>query len=544
MGTPEDDPPTALAPGRIGAAFVALFGLAAAVPVVTLVTLVPSALAGGAGPLVPLTFVALSGVLLLFCAGQTAMAKRSPSAGAAYAHVARGLGRPAGLTSAWLAIAGYQAIQFGLYALAGTAAAPLLRSWFGLTAPWWAVAAACWALVALGGTMRVEIAAGVIALLTVAEAAVLAGLAAANIVEPYADRVTTSSIVTDPATIDRPMLGLLLAAGVLAFAGFETTGTYAEETRHPGRAGYGAVVMVAVLLGGVSWSMIVAAGPSLVTAVAESRGGDLLFDLAADRVAPWAVTLGRLVFCTGVLAGLLALHHAIARYLFAMGRERVLPGVLGHVGRRTGAPRAASLTQSLIAGAALAGAYAAGADPGAGTAHWLIAGGALSILVLLAGMSLAALLHLNRKSGGEGAWSRFSAPLLSTVALASLGYLAFSDLPALLGLPAGYARVWLVPGALAACLLVGLAHAALLRGVHPVIYAGIGLSGRVVVITPEAPEEPVRAEPDEAKVPRQRSPGAHRPERVDVNRKNAELESTSDSPAAPAHEGWTAGPAR
>ncbi|MEV6306207.1 amino acid permease [Actinoplanes sp. NPDC051861] len=513
MGTTEDDPPHALAPGRIGAAFVAIFGLAAAVPVVTLVTLVPSAFAAAAGPLVPLTFVAVALVLLLFWGGYAAMARRAPSAGAAYPVIARGLGRPAGLIAAWLAIAGYQAIQFGLYVLAGAAAAPLLRTWFGVDAPWWAVAAACWALVATVGTVRVEVAAGVVALFAVAEAAVLVGVAAANVVDPDAGRVTPASIVPDPATVDRPVLGLLLAAGVLAFAGFETTANYAEETTRPGRGGYGAVVMVALLLGGVSWSMIVAAGPSLITGTAGSHGGGLLVELAAERVAPWAVTLARATLLVGLLAGLLALHHAIARYLYAMGRERVLPGVLGHTGRRTSAPRAASLTQSLIAGAALAGAYAAGASPGPADARWLLAGGTLSILVLVTGMSLAALLHLNRKPAGEGAWTRFFAPLLSTVALASLGYLAFRDLPALLALPAGSARVWVVPGALGGCLVFGLAHALLLRLLRPVIYAGIGLAGAAVVITPGPPF-----------IPQQRTPGAHRPERIEVSQKSPEPE--------------------
>ncbi|MBG0565141.1 APC family permease [Actinoplanes aureus] len=520
VGTPEDDPSNALAPGRIGAAFVAVLGLAAAAPIVTAVTVLPSALAGGAGSLLPLAFAAVAVVLLLFCTGYAAMTRRAPSAGAAYAYVARGLGRPAGLTAAWLAVAGYQAIQFGLYVITGVAAAPLLRSWSGVAVPWWAVAAACWAFVVLCGTMRVEIAAGVLALLAGAEAAVLAVLTAVNVVKPYAGRVTTESItIGDPAAVDRPMLGLLLAVGVLAFAGFETTGTYAEEALRPrrstGLAGFGAVVLIVLLLGGLSWSMIVAAGPGSIAGRAGGHGTELVFALAAERTDPWAVTLARAVFFVGVLAGLLALHHAIARYLYAMGREQVLPGVLGRTGRRTGAPRTASLTQSLVAGAALAGAWAAGADPGPGTARWLIVGGALSILVLYVLTSLAALLHLNRNPGVEGAWTRFLAPVLSTVSLTSIAYLAFRDLPGLLDLPAGYALVRAVPGALAGCLLLGLCHAAVLRARNPVVYAGIGLGGAAVVITPQPP-----AEPEPPRIPRQRTPGAHRPERVELSRRS------------------------
>ncbi|BEL10183.1 APC family permease [Actinoplanes sichuanensis] len=500
-----------LASGRVGAASIAFVGLAATAPIVTLVTVVPAAFAAGAGPFVPWSFAVAGLLLLIFCAGQAAMIRRFPSAGSAYSQVAHGLGRPGGVVAAWLALAGYHAIQFGLYALAGLAAAPLL-SGFGPAPPWWMVAAACWAIVAVCGTMRIEVSAAVIGLFAVAQAAVLAGVGAANVLQPAGGRVTAGSIVA-ASGLDRPALGLLLVVAVLAFAGFESSTTFAEEGFQPRRSagfgGYWAVLMITLLCGGLAWSMIVAAGPDRITSAA-GRGPELLFDLADERLAPWAVTLGRAMLFTGVLAAILALHTAISRYLYALGRERVLPAVLGRARRRTAAPRAASVTQSLIAGATLAGAHAAGADPGPRTARWLITGGALSVLILLLLVAVAALLRLNRVPGPEGPWGRFLAPVLSTVSLASLAFLAFRDLPALLALPVGYPLVRAIPAALAACVLSAVAHALLLRRFRPVIYAGIGLAGTPVVITPVTPH----AEPKPATIPRQRDPGAHRPERV------------------------------
>ncbi|HWS38779.1 MAG TPA: amino acid permease, partial [Actinoplanes sp.] len=316
---------------------------------------------------------------------------------------------------------------------------------------------------------------------------------------------------------------LLLVVAVLTFAGFESTAAYAEEGFQPRRsAGYGAhgaVLLVTLLLAGLSWSLLVAAGPDRVTALAGDRGAGLLFDLATDRLSPWAVTLGRFMLLTGVLAALLALHQVISRQLFALGRDRVLPGLLSGAGRRTAAPRAASVTQSLIAGAAMTGAYLAGADPGPRTARWLIVGGALSILVVLLIVSVAALLHLNRVPGREGAWGRFVAPVLSTVALGVVAVLAFRDLPALLDMPAGYPLVRVIPGALVAGVLVAVVHALLLRRFAPVRYAGLGLAGMAVVVTPPAapadpapPTEPAPSAPPV--IPRQRDPGAHRPERI------------------------------
>ncbi|MCM4079507.1 APC family permease [Paractinoplanes hotanensis] len=525
MGTPEESRHS-LAPGRLGAAAVTFFALAVTAPIAVLITVVPAAYATGGGPLVPLSFLALGVVLVVFAPGYAAMANRAPFAGAMYAYVARGLGRPAGIGSAWLALASYQAIQLGLYGLVGAAAAPLLRSWFGVGAEWWMVAAGCWLLVALCGTIRVEIVGGLIALIVLAEIAVAAGFATANVLDPGDGGITVGSILPPGPGIDRSALGLLLAVGVLAFVGFETTGAYAEESIRPrrdsGLAAYATVTVFALLLAGASWSLSAATGADRIAGLARSRGAELLFDLAAARLAPWAVTLGRLMLLTGLLAAILGLHFAMSRYLFALGRERVLPAGLGRTSRRTLASRAASLTQSAVAALLLAGAAAVGVADAPLTGRRLMIAGGAGILVLLILTSVAALLHLNRVPNGEGAFTRFAAPVLASVTLGALGYLVLRDLAVLFGVPGSSPLRWIVPVALAAAFLLGVAHALTVRGARPVIYAGIGHGGVPVVVTPAAPrpessaeELPVAEERPSAKDRRPaKEPGAHRPERV------------------------------
>jgi amino acid transporter len=498
-----------LATGRISAAAVTFFALAATAPIAVLVTVVPAALARGGGPLVPLAFVAVAIVLLVFSGAYAAMAHRAPYAGAMYAYVSRGLGRPGGVAAAWVALVSYHALQLGLYGVAGLAAAPLIRSWFAVDVRWWMVAGACWLLVALVGTVRIEVASGVLALLALAEVAVAAGFAAANVLDPAGGRLTVESILpAHPGAIDRPALGLLLAVGVLAFIGFETTGTYAEETMRPrrqaGHATYATVAVFAVLLAFSSWSVIAAAGSGQVAGLARARGSELVFDLASARLAPWAVTLGRIVLLAGLFAAMLALHNAIARYLYALGREHVLPAALARTADRTHAPRNASLTQTVVAGTALGAAYLVHVDHPAVLAQRLAVVGGLGILVVLLATALAALLHLNRVPNGEGTWGRFLAPILSTVALGTLAYVAFWHLPDLLSVPPDSSLVWLVPVVLAGLAGAGIVHGVALRSARPVVYAGIGQGGTPVVVTPTSTP----------KVPRQREPGRHRPERV------------------------------
>jgi amino acid transporter len=505
----EDSKPT-LAAGRIGPASVLLSALGAAAPLTVLVTVVPAAYARGGGPLVPLTFVALAVVLLLFSVGYAAMADRAPFAGALYAYVARGLGRPAGLAAAWVALLSYTAAQAGLYGVVGAAVAPLLGDWFGVHAPWWAAAAACWFLVVIAGTVRVAVLGVLLALFVIAEAAVLSGFAAADVIEPAGDRFTRASILPAHASvIDRPVLGLLLVFGALAFVGFETTGAYAEETNRPrrdaGRATYAVVVCFTLLVAVPAWALATGAGPDRVGVLADLRGSEMVFDLASERLAPWAVTLGRVVLVTGLLAAMVAFQATVSRYLFSLGREQIFPRVLGRAARRTSAPRAASLTQSVLTGAALGAAVLARVDAPGVLARRLSALGGLGILVLLLATSLAALLHLNRvpNARAESAGARFAAPVLSTVSLGVICYLAFRNLPALLNIPPGDHVLWIVPGTLAAVALIGLLHAGMLRATRPTVYAGIGHGGVPVVVTPKIPG------------PRKpREPGAHRPERV------------------------------
>jgi amino acid transporter len=319
-----------LAAGRLGASALVFVALAAAAPFTVVTAVVPSTFTRQDAIVVPIAFVLLGVILLLFSVGYAAMARRAPTAGALYSFIARGLGRPIGVGAAWLALLSYNAIQIGLYGAAGTAAAPLLDLWFGVRADWWMVAAGCWAVVALCGLLRVDITGGLLAVVVIAEAAVITGFAAANLLEPGGGAITWRTVVpTDWAGIDRPALGLLLVTAAFAFVGFETAAAYGEESRRPRRsitrATALAVVLLTLLYAVPAWAMSIGAGSGRISALSAGRGSELMFDLAGARLAPWAVTLGRALVLTGLVAAMISLHGTIARYVFALGRERLLP---------------------------------------------------------------------------------------------------------------------------------------------------------------------------------------------------------------------------
>ncbi len=87
----------ALARGRLGIPSVIFFVLSAAAPL----TVVAGVVTTGYGVIgvtgIPLAFLLVAAVLALFSVGYVAMSRRVENAGAFYAYVSRGLGRPAGV---------------------------------------------------------------------------------------------------------------------------------------------------------------------------------------------------------------------------------------------------------------------------------------------------------------------------------------------------------------------------------------------------------------------------------------------------------------
>jgi amino acid transporter len=112
--------------GRLGVFAVAFFVISAAAPLTAMAGGAPVAMLLGNGPGIPLAYVVVSVILLIFSVGYTAMARHHTSTGAFYSFVARGL-RQAGGAAAIIALLGYNAMQIGLYGLFAAAAAGFFR---------------------------------------------------------------------------------------------------------------------------------------------------------------------------------------------------------------------------------------------------------------------------------------------------------------------------------------------------------------------------------------------------------------------------------
>ena len=129
----------------LGVPSIFFYIIAAASPLTVVVALFPIIIGSGNGVGMPGAFVIAAVVLMIFAVGYVAMSRHVTNAGAFYAYVTLGLGRIAGLGSAFLAIFAYNAIQAGLYGGFGYYAAELINPRLGVDVPWWASpSSACW----------------------------------------------------------------------------------------------------------------------------------------------------------------------------------------------------------------------------------------------------------------------------------------------------------------------------------------------------------------------------------------------------------------
>jgi len=472
-----------LAANRLGVPQVVFFVMSAATPL-TVVAGVVTTSYGATGLLgLPIAFVCVGLLLALFSVGYVSMARRVGNCGAFYSYLAKGLGRPAGVAGAWVALLAYNALQIGLYGAIGAAASPLLQQWFGLAPPWWLIALIAWALTATFGLLRVDVNGALLAVLLLTEVAVIGVFSAADLLHPAGGSVSFAAL--SPGNLFGPGVGALLVLAVLGSVGFESAVVFSEESKNPQRtvpmATYLSVGAIAALYTFASWAMTVAVGPDRIVAVAREQGTEVIFNLASAHLGASAATIGHALFTTSLVAAMIAFHNTTSRYMYALGREGVLPRRWGRTSTATGSPHVASLTQSAL-GLIVILAYAlAGWDPLVTLFYRGGTSGGLGVLLLIAATSIAVVVYFLRHPFGENLWRRRIAPLAAMLTLGVVVILALDNVDILLGVPADHALVWAVPVAFAVAAALGVGWGLILRAAQPQVYAGIGLGAKAAL---------------------------------------------------------------
>jgi amino acid transporter len=461
-----------LARDRLGVTGVMFFILAGVAPLTVTAGVVPTAYAVTGLTSVPAAFLAVAAVLGIFSVGYVAMAQRIPNAGAFYAFISQGLARPAGVGGALVAVVAYNMLQVGLYGMIGPSLQSFAADNFNLNAPWGVWALGAWATVTVLGLIRVDLSGHLLGVLSTIELLVIVALTARGLAHPAAGAISAASL--SPTSLHFAGLGAVLAVAVLGFTGFEQAPVFSEEARNPRRtiplATFVSLAVIAVVYAAASWAMNVHYGDQVVATAQGPGSATMLFAMAPGLLA----SIARTLFLTSLLAAALAFHNAVGRYMWALGRERVLPAVMGTTGKN-GVPRAASVVQSLLGAAAIALTVALHWDPVSQLFFWGGTTGGFGILLLLAATSAAVVGYFARTLSDETVWRRIVAPGVATVLLVGMAWLCVDNYAVLLNVPPGSLAAKVLPGIYGIAAAAGVVLALILKRVQPEAYEAIGL---------------------------------------------------------------------
>ncbi|WP_189083160.1 APC family permease [Mangrovihabitans endophyticus] len=458
--------------GRIGTAGLFALGIAAVTPLTVVAGAVPLGFGRVEQLGTPAGYVLAALVLGLFAVGVSVMAVHVPNSGAFYSYAAAGLGRPAGVAAAGVALLAYNAIQIGLYGAFGVAAAALSTT-VGGPGSWAGWALTGWAAVTVLGQLRVRMNARLLAALVAAEITVVVVADAVMLAHP-AGQVVRFTALNPWLLADQRGVASLVGA-ITGLVGFEIPLAFAvlarDPRRHPRRAITLILAVVGVLYAGTAWAMTVVVGPQHIIATARAHLTDLFFVLPAPYLPPAAVRVAAVLFVTSLFAAMLAFHSTVARYTLTLAREGVLPGWLART-RADEVPVTAGAAQSLLAAAVIAAAIAGGWDPTVDLFFYGTVGGGLGVLILisLTAVAVARFLH-HRRLGGW--WRRRLAPGAAAWLLCGLTTVTVLFFDQLLGTRSP-ARTWAFPAGYLLAAAAGTIWARWLRRHQPHVYAVIG----------------------------------------------------------------------
>ncbi len=458
---------------NLSSAQIVFLVVAAAAPLAALVGNMPLALRLS-GASMPAAFVFVGIVLLCFAVGYAAIGREIVSTGAFYTFIARGLGKTPAVMAAYVAVISYNLYTIGLVAGVGYFATVALGQ-FGVRVPWELCSLCALALIAFLGYRSIDLNAKALSILMSAEIAILLVFDVAVVAHKGAAALPLE--VWRPANVLRLDFGAALTFAVVCFVGFESAALYGEESRDPTKsvplATYVSLGSISVFYLVTVWCMIGAIGVGGVAAFATHEGANLMFALMGRFLGDTFASITAIFFITSVLAALLALHNAAARYMFALSRDGLLPSPLATFHPRHHSPHVASATQSAIDLVVVGILGVAGVDPYLGIATSTICAATVGIILLQAMAAFAIAAYFRRRG---------SARLWSTVVLPTAGGVGLSIALVLVLVNYSYVTVTsnpivdLFPVVLIGAAAFGFFHAGFLRRRRPAVYGRLAES--------------------------------------------------------------------
>ena len=492
-----------LRPDSVGLVGVLFMAVATAAPITAMVGNVPIAVGFGNGIYAPAGFIVATVVLSLFAIGYSAMAKHITATGAFYGFVSYGLGRVVGLAAGALTTLAYVVFEASLVGIFGFFASSFFSAHAGVEISWIWFAVLMLAINAVATFYKITLAERILGVFLVSEVVMLSLLVVSVLVNggpegwslaslnPLNAFTNLSGNVADPSN-PGATIAVAGAAGIgLFFAfwswvGFESAAMYGEESRNPTkiipRATMLAVVGVGVFYVIVSWAALVGTGPQHAVALAQSSStaGQMFFGPVEANLGHWAVVLFEFLLMTGSFACGMAFHNCASRYIYAIAREDLVPGMARTIGathRRHGSPYVAGFLQTGIATLITLFFFFTGRDPYGQLYAIMALLGTTAILIVqvLAAFACIAYFHFHKRRPEDGHWFRtFAAPLLGGIGMAYVVWLLTENASFAAGTAASDVVFKSIPWVVGFVALAGLAFALVVKRFYPDRYEIIG----------------------------------------------------------------------
>lgn len=464
--------PTALFSGILGTGDIIFMILACAAPMGVLAGLVPLALAFGNGVGTPGTLLAVCVVILLFAVGYVRMIPHVRNAGAFYAYIATSINKECGVAAAYIAVIAYIASAASVIGALSFFAADFVSNVFHVTTRWelWAVLSI--AIIYFLGYKKITMAAKILMVALLLEVAVILVIDFMVIADKGLAGLDFNSF--SPSAILAPGLGISVIYAINGCVGFEATAIYQEEAKDRTvtipRATYGAILILGTFYVFSSWCLVQSILPGDVKAVAGADPGHLVSGLGQKYFG----TLGRdtldFLSVTSLFAAALGFFNNIARYIFALSRDNLIPAPLGKVHPVNGSPHVACLALAAILLVVIGLFAVAGLDPLLSLATSLSSMGTVGLMFLLTATSLSVPVFFARR--GEYSFGKTIAPLTGGILIAVASYLSLMNYTALTGTDSPIVNS--LPFVFLPLALLGLAHGRYLKANRPEIYAKVG----------------------------------------------------------------------
>ena len=363
----------------------------------------------GSGGMVALAY-AVGMVAMMFTALSYAeMSRAFPMAGSVYSYAGRGIASPVGFLSGWMILLDYVLVPGLLYLIASIAMNSLVP---GIAVWVWVVLFVV--LNTLVNYLGIAMTARITKVMLIGELVVLAIFLVIGVVALAQGKGQGFSL-TPIYNADTFSWGIVFGAvsiAVLSFLGFDGISTLAEENKDSARA-IGRSMVAALLLAGTlfivqTWiAALLVPDPDQLLSEGDP-GGTAFYDAAAVAAGAWLAKLTALATAIAWgFANSLVAQAATSRLLYAMARDRQLPGFLAKVHPRHGVPVNATLLTAAVS--LVLGLYMASRDDGITLLSTLVNFGALSAFLVL---HVSVVSHYLVRGRSRNYWKHLVAPAL------------------------------------------------------------------------------------------------------------------------------------